>query len=303
MIITGGSTCTRRDRGGAAPPSRRGRGARSSACPTPSGARRVAAIVRRRRQVVGEANWSSTAAAASPATSEPSRSTFHDELPKGATGKILQATLPRSLLGGPVPCRLTTSSCSWPPAALRSALRRGARDVTLSRPGRGGRRPSACAGPAWPPAEVDEVALGVNLPGATARSPARRRSSPACADDKRRLHRRPGVLLVARRDHAGLVVAPCSRRVGRRRRRWRREHEQGAVLPRADAVGPRLGDVVLKDQLVISCPYTGVPGRNRPPTRPPSTASDARPRTSGRCAASQRRWAAADARGAFDDED
>lgn len=107
-----------------------------------------------------------------------------------------------------------------------------------------------------PPEDVDEVVIGVNLPGSD-RSIARQAALRAGM---------PDTVLAATVDRAccssltAINMASRALRLGEARVSVGGGTENMSLVPyfvHAARWGNRLGDIVLKDQLVISCPYTG----------------------------------------------
>jgi acetyl-CoA C-acetyltransferase len=150
------------------------------------------------------------------------------------------------------------------------------------------------------PAEVDEVALGVNLPGSD-RSLARQALLEAGIPAERVAYT---VDRACCSSLAAITLASRSIRLGEATLAVAGGAENMSRVPyflEGLRFGERLGDVVLKDQLVISCPYTGVP-------RAQQAADEAASFGIGRteqdefAARSQHLYAAASARGDFADE-
>ena len=150
------------------------------------------------------------------------------------------------------------------------------------------------------PDDVDELALGVNLPGSD-RSLARQALLQAGIPADRIAYT---VDRACCSSLAAITMAARSLRAGDARIAVAGGAENMSRVPyylEGLRFGERLGDVVLKDQLVISCPHTGVP-------RAQQAANEAARFGIGRtqqdefALRSQQRYAAAKARGLFGDE-
>ena len=108
------------------------------------------------------------------------------------------------------------------------------------------------------PTDVDELALGVNLPGSD-RSLARQALLHAGIPTDRVAYT---VDRACCSSLAAITLASRSLRLGESAIAVAGGAENMSRVPyflEGLRFGERLGDVVLKDQLVISCPYTGVP--------------------------------------------
>jgi acetyl-CoA C-acetyltransferase len=145
------------------------------------------------------------------------------------------------------------------------------------------------------PEDVDELVLGVNLPGSD-RSIARQTLLQAGIPDDRVAYT---VDRACCSSLAATTLAARSLRLGEARVAVAGGAENMSRVPyflEGLRWGQRLGDVVLRDQLVISCPHTGVP-------RAQQAADEAARYGIGRAEQdafalrSQQRYAAADARG------
>jgi acetyl-CoA C-acetyltransferase len=150
------------------------------------------------------------------------------------------------------------------------------------------------------PAEVDELALGVNLPGSD-RSLARQALLEAGIPAERVAYT---VDRACCSSLAAITLASRSIRLREASIAIAGGAENMSKVPyflEGMRFGSRLGDVVLKDQLIISCPYTGVP-------RAQQAADEAAQFGIGRAAQdefaarSQHLYAAALARGDLDEE-
>ena len=149
-------------------------------------------------------------------------------------------------------------------------------------------------------AEVDEVAIGVNFPGSD-RSVARQVQLAAGIPEDRTSYT---VDRACCSSLAAINLASRSIRLAEARTAVAGGVENLSRVPyflETARFGQRLGDVVLTDQLVVSCPYSGV-------ARAVQASSEAAAHGIGReeqdewACRSQERYAAALARGAFDDE-
>jgi acetyl-CoA C-acetyltransferase len=108
------------------------------------------------------------------------------------------------------------------------------------------------------PDEVDEVALGVNLPGSD-RSIARQAMLKAGIPEEKVAYTVDRACCSAL---TAIDMASKSIRLGEARIAVAGGAENMSRVPyffHEARWGKRLGDITLKDQLVISCPYTGVP--------------------------------------------
>ncbi|HEV3329121.1 MAG TPA: thiolase family protein [Acidimicrobiales bacterium] len=150
------------------------------------------------------------------------------------------------------------------------------------------------------PTEVDEVVVGVNFPGSD-RSVARQVQLAAGIPEDRRSYT---VDRACCSSLAAINAASRSIRLGDARTAVAGGVENLSRVPyflETARFGQRLGDVVLADQLVVSCPYSGVARAVQASTEAAAYGIGRDEQDAWACR-SQERYAAALARRCFDDE-
>lgn len=151
-----------------------------------------------------------------------------------------------------------------------------------------------------PPDRVEEVAVGVNFPGGS-RSIARQVQLRAGIPDDRVSYT---VDRACCSSLTAITVASKSIRTGDVTVAVAGGVENLSRVPyfiEAARFGRRLGDIVLTDQLVVSCPYSGVPRAVQASTEAAEYGIGRQEQDEWACR-SQERYATALARGFFDDE-
>ena len=208
---------------------------------------------------------------------------FVDALPKGSTGKILRRELRDRYWEGMARRCLIPSPSSAPPAPRSVASAGRSRDLSI--PTLGAVAAAAAMSHAGiDPADVDEFAMGVNLPGAD-RSIARQTALHAGVPDTCTAY------TVDRACCSSLTALTLARRAvlsGEAKIALAGGGENLSRVPyflEGIRFGRRIGDIVLDDQLRSGAPTPAWRGPCRRRTRRSATASIARLRTSGPCAA------------------